>query len=114
MKLLFHIMLLKKIISNQSITPEKSNDVLENLDAPKKRIIYSVCGEGLGHAIRSGVIIEELIEKYDILIFASDRAYTYLSQKFENVYEIYGFNTVYENNDGSKQKNIRKINEKAS
>ncbi len=64
----------------------------------KKRIIYSVCGEGMGHAIRSGVILEELISRYEVLIFASDRAYDYLSRKFDNVYEIFGFNTVYENN----------------
>ncbi|KUK01780.1 MAG: Teichoic acid biosynthesis related protein [Methanobacteriaceae archaeon 41_258] len=64
-----------------------------------KRILYSVCGEGMGHAIRSGVILEELIKDYDVLIFASDRAYKYLKERFENVHEIYGFNTVYENNE---------------
>jgi len=63
------------------------------------RIFYSLCGEGLGHAIRSGVVIEYLIkEGYDLVVFASDRAYDYLSNKFENVYYIGGFNTVYEDN----------------
>ena len=63
------------------------------------RIFYSLCGEGLGHAIRSAVVIEYLIhEGYDLVVFASDRAYAYLSSKFDNVYEIGGFNTVYENN----------------
>ncbi|BAW31653.1 MAG TPA: glycosyltransferase family protein [Methanothermobacter sp.] len=65
----------------------------------RKRILYSVCGEGMGHAIRSGVILKELVKDYDVLIFASDRAYKYLKNKFDNVYEIYGFNTVYENNE---------------
>ncbi|MDI9623759.1 MAG: glycosyltransferase family protein [Methanothermobacter sp.] len=65
----------------------------------RKRILYSVCGEGMGHAIRSGVILEELVKDYDVLIFASDRAYKYLKERFENVHEIYGFNTVYENNE---------------
>lgn len=92
----------------QSSNSGDSEEIIENVDVPKKRIIYSVCGEGLGHAIRSGVILEELIEKYDILIFASDRAYTYLSQKFENVYEIYGFNTVYENNTVQNRKTFVK------
>ncbi|MDI9618177.1 MJ1255/VC2487 family glycosyltransferase [Methanothermobacter sp.] len=64
----------------------------------KKRVLYSVCGEGMGHAIRSGVILDKLTEDHDVLIFASDRAYRYLSSKFDNVHEIYGFNTVYENN----------------
>lgn len=63
------------------------------------RIFYSLCGEGLGHAIRSGVVIEYLIRQgYDLVVFASDRAYDYLSNKFENVYYIGGFNTVYEDN----------------
>ncbi|MDI9614289.1 MJ1255/VC2487 family glycosyltransferase [Methanothermobacter sp.] len=64
----------------------------------RKRVLYSVCGEGMGHAIRSGVILDKLTEDHDVLIFASDRAYSYLSSKFDNVHEIYGFNTVYEDN----------------
>ncbi len=64
-----------------------------------KRILYSLCGEGLGHAIRSAIVIEYLInEGYDLIVFASDRAYDYLDKKFENIYKINGFNTVYENN----------------
>ncbi len=64
----------------------------------KKVVFYSVCGEGMGHAIRSGVIIDKIKEKYDVYIFSSDRAYEYLNSKFDNVYEIGGFNTVYINN----------------
>ena len=64
----------------------------------KRRVLYSVCGEGMGHAIRSGVILDRLTEDHEVLIFASDRAYKYLSSKFDNVHEIYGFNTVYEDN----------------
>jgi len=64
----------------------------------KRRVLYSVCGEGMGHAIRSGVILDKLTEDHEVLIFASDRAYRYLSSKFDNVHEIYGFNTVYEDN----------------
>ena len=64
----------------------------------RKRIFYSVCGEGMGHAIRSSVIIEHLLEKYDVYIFSSERAYEFLNEKFDNVFEIGGFNTVYENN----------------
>ena len=64
----------------------------------RKRIFYSVCGEGMGHAIRSSVILEHLTKKYDVYIFSSERAYEFLSNKFDNVFEIGGFNTVYENN----------------
>lgn len=65
----------------------------------RKRILYGVCGEGMGHAIRSGVIIDHLLEKNDVTIFTSDRAYQYLSRKYDDVYEIEGFNTVYEENE---------------
>ena len=64
----------------------------------RKRIFYSVCGEGMGHAIRTSVILEHLTKKYDVYIFSSERAYEFLSNKFDNVFEIGGFNTVYENN----------------
>lgn len=74
----------------------------------KNRIYYSVCGEGMGHAIRSGVIISHLKKKYDVFVFSSDRAYKYLNEKFDNVYEIGGFNTVYENNKVNDKKTLFK------
>ena len=64
----------------------------------KKVVFYCVCGEGMGHAIRTGVIVDRIKDKYDIYLFSSDRAYKYLNSKFDNVYEIGGFNTVYINN----------------
>ncbi|HMK53832.1 MAG TPA: MJ1255/VC2487 family glycosyltransferase [Methanobacteriaceae archaeon] len=64
----------------------------------KTRILYSVCGEGMGHAIRSDVILEHLTQDYEVHIFASERAYQYLAERYDNVYEIGGFNTVYEDN----------------
>jgi len=64
----------------------------------QKRILYSVCGEGMGHAIRGRVLLNHLTENNEVHIFASDRAYDYLSTYFDNVYEIGGFNTVYEDN----------------
>ncbi|NYB51571.1 MAG: glycosyltransferase [Methanobacteriaceae archaeon] len=64
----------------------------------EKRILYSVCGEGMGHAIRGKVILDHLTKNHEVHIFASDRAYEYLSRHFDNVYEIGGFNTVYEDN----------------
>lgn len=64
----------------------------------KKVVFYCVCGEGMGHAIRTGVIVDRIKDRYDVHIFSSDRAYKYLNSKFDNVYEIGGFNTVYINN----------------
>lgn len=72
----------------------------------KKRIIYGVCGEGMGHAIRSAVVIKHLLENHHVTIFASDRAYHYLSDKFDEVYYIEGFNTVYEFNRVSNTRTL--------
>ena len=72
----------------------------------KKVVFYCICGEGMGHAIRSSVIIDRIKEKYDIYIFSSDRAYNYLKSKFDNVYEIGGFNTVYINNKVNNLKTL--------
>lgn len=77
-----------------------------NKKREKKVIFYCVCGEGMGHAIRSGVIIDKIKDKYDIYIFSSDRAYEYLNSKFENVFEIGGFNTVYINNKVNNLKTL--------
>ena len=73
---------------------------------PRKRIFYCVCGEGMGHAIRSSVIIDRIKKHYDVYIFSHDRAYEYLNEKFDHVYRIGGFNTVYINN---KVNNIKTL-----
>lgn len=72
----------------------------------KKVIFYCICGEGMGHAIRSSVIIDRIKDKYDVYIFSSDRAYKYLNEKFDNVYKIGGFNTIYINNKVSNTKTL--------
>ena len=81
---------------------QKINSTRSRFKVKKKRdkkvVFYCVCGEGMGHAIRTGVIIDRIKDDYDIYIFSSDRAYEYLNSKFDNVYKIGGFNTVYINN----------------
>ena len=92
---------------------DKSNKYDENFDGVEsesikdnklpikkdnKIIFYCVCGEGMGHAIRSAVILEHLVKEYDVFIFSGNRAYSYLDSKFDNVYEIGVFNTVYKDN----------------
>lgn len=72
----------------------------------KKVIFYCICGEGMGHAIRSSVIIDRIKDKYDVYIFSSDRAYKYLNEKFDNVYKIGGFNTVYITNKVNNTKTL--------
>lgn len=92
--------------STEKINTAKS--YLKRINKPKNRkrkiVFYCVCGEGMGHAIRSGVIIDRIKEKYDVYVFSHDRAYQYLNEKFDNVYEIGGFNTVYIDNKVSNSK----------
>ena len=93
---------INKIKENYDESIQKVNAARSHFKIKKNRlkkvIFYCVCGEGMGHAIRSGVIIDKIKEKYDIYIFTSDRAFDYLNSKFDNVYKIGGFNTVYNNN----------------
>ncbi len=74
----------------------------------KPRIIYAACGEGMGHAIRTSVVLKHLNKENEVMVFASGRAYKFLSEKFDNVHEIYGFNTVYENNAVNDRKTFVK------
>ncbi len=66
-------------------------------------IFYCVSGEGMGHATRSEVVINELVKKNKIVIFSYDRAYEYLKKRFEkkalDIVNIIGLNFVYEDNE---------------
>ena len=91
-----------KIKQNHEESIQKINAAKSYFKINKKRekkvVFYCVCGEGMGHAIRTGVIVDRIKDKYDVYIFSSDRAYEYLNKKFDHVYEIGGFNTIYNNN----------------
>lgn len=65
----------------------------------KKKILYGVPGEGMGHATRSKVIITWLLEQgHEVHVVASSRAYTFLSQSFPGmVTEIEGLHLSYQN-----------------
>lgn len=62
------------------------------------KILYSVMGEGFGHAIRSKVIIQHLSKKHDIGVFASGKAFEYLkdikAEKIESLHLEYRTNRV--------------------
>ena len=61
------------------------------------RILYGAVGEGLGHATRSGVVAEHLIEQGHVVkMVASGRAYPYLSARVPDVEEIWGFSFALE------------------
>src|SRR5499433_770048 len=62
------------------------------------RILYGVVGEGMGHATRSRVVLEELVKEHEVQVVASGRAYAYLAEKFPQVHRIWGFTLHYEGN----------------
>jgi uncharacterized protein (TIGR00661 family) len=63
------------------------------------KILYGVVGEGMGHAVRSSVVLEHLVELgHEISIMASGRAVDFLSKRFQGVTRIHGLHMVYEDN----------------
>lgn len=63
------------------------------------RILYGVVGEGMGHAIRSRVVLEHLLGKgHEVEIMASGRACKFLSKRFADVNEIHGLHMISEDN----------------
>jgi len=65
----------------------------------KKKILYGVPGEGMGHATRSKVIISWLVSQgHEVQIVSSSRAFTFLNQNFPGkVTEIEGLHLYYKN-----------------
>lgn len=63
------------------------------------RILYGVVGEGMGHAMRSRVVLEHLLGAgHEIEIMASGRAAEFLHKRFEGVHRIHGLHMIYEEN----------------
>jgi uncharacterized protein (TIGR00661 family) len=63
------------------------------------RILYGVVGEGMGHAIRSRVVLEHLFAQgHEVEIMTSQRAVDYLGQRFPEVHRIHGLHILYEEN----------------
>ena len=63
------------------------------------KILYGVVGEGMGHAMRSRVILDHLIaQDHDVEIMASGRAVDFLSKRFEGVNKIHGLHMITEEN----------------
>lgn len=54
------------------------------------RILYGVNGEGLGHATRSEVVINNLLKEHDVRVMASGAAFKYFEGRFGHVNEIFG------------------------
>jgi uncharacterized protein (TIGR00661 family) len=63
------------------------------------KILYGVVGEGMGHAMRSRVILEHLVaQDHDVEIMASGRAVDFLAKRFDGVNKIHGLHMIYEEN----------------
>ena len=63
------------------------------------KILYGVVGEGMGHAVRSRVVLDHLAERgHTLKILVSGRAHAFLSKHFEDVVEISGLEMLYEDN----------------
>jgi uncharacterized protein (TIGR00661 family) len=54
------------------------------------RVLYGVNGEGMGHATRSHVVIEELLRRHDVRVVASGAALRHLHARLPRVEEIFG------------------------
>jgi uncharacterized protein (TIGR00661 family) len=63
------------------------------------KILYGVVGEGMGHAMRSRVVLEHLVaEGHELEIMASGRATDFLAKRFSDVNRIHGLHMIYEEN----------------
>lgn len=63
------------------------------------KILYGVVGEGMGHAVRSRVVIERLLAQgHEVEIMASGRAADFLAARFAGVRRIHGLHIVYQEN----------------
>jgi len=63
------------------------------------KILYGICGEGLGHASRCRILISHLKKNHDIRIVAGGKAYKFLSKEFENVEKIESPRLIYGGGD---------------
>jgi uncharacterized protein (TIGR00661 family) len=63
------------------------------------RILYGVVGEGMGHAMRSRVVLSHLVEEgHEVVVMASSRAADYLGRRFSDVRRIHGLHIIYDEN----------------
>ncbi len=63
------------------------------------KVLYGVVGEGMGHAMRSRVILEHLVGAgHSVEIMASGRASDFLTKRFAGVNRINGLHMILEEN----------------
>ncbi len=80
----------------------------------RKKIIFAVAGEGIGHATRASIIINYLTKKKkcQVKILTYHLGYWHLSKKFKDVVKIFGLRFAHKNGHatytGTVLKNIKK------
>ena len=63
------------------------------------KILYGVVGEGMGHAIRSRVVLDQLFAQgHEVETMASSRAADFLAKRFPEVHRIHGLHIIYDEN----------------
>lgn len=71
------------------------------------RILYGVVGEGMGHAIRSRVVLDWLFAQgHSVEIMASSRAADFLARRFPEVHRIHGLHIIYDENRVRKSRTL--------
>lgn len=71
------------------------------------KILYGVVGEGMGHAIRSRVVLEHLVARgHEVEVMASQRAVDFLGSRFRAVHRIHGMHIIYEENRVRRGKTV--------
>jgi len=71
------------------------------------KILYGVTGEGMGHAIRSGVILDHLVAAgHEVEVLSSNRAAKHLAKRFDEVHTIHGLHIVTDDNRVRRGKTI--------
>lgn len=76
------------------------------------RILYGVVGEGMGHATRSRVVIEHLLNAgHQVKVVVSGRAHKFLTERFVgrsnfSIEEIHGLQLVYEGNRLNRSESV--------
>ena len=73
------------------------------------RILYGVTGEGMGHAMRSRVVLDALAAKHEIQVVVSGRAADYLAKRSSDVLsvrKIWGYTLAYQDNELQKWRTV--------
>lgn len=59
------------------------------------RILYTVCGIGMGHATRSTPLLEALAKKHDVFVTSYGPAYDFLNERFNTLEQFKWFKLIF-------------------